>query len=265
MQRSCCLLPFCALLAACATGGSRAHVIQVTTLKPKCTAPIDRNGVGVIAGVVTWDSAPRYRDSQVIVHWLEPDDRMPTSHQRIGATGPSVERWGQVPVVPMPTFVFGLENQTDHPVTLQPSQFRLIDAAGSEYPQLTGLNDVMARVEQLWVAQYPGLLNAPAIRDDLRQKMDTLPFLTGPVEVAPGKSWVGYVAFEVDAFDPAELSRLVERVGALELLYQDSCGTVPFAFERATVALQVQCPDDSRPTLERCRPGASPRPSAYGR
>jgi hypothetical protein len=237
----------------------------VASLRARNPEPVDRGGVGVAAGIVTWDRARAYKDAMVIAHWKEPDEHLPTMHRRPGVYGATVEKWGEVPAMPMPSFIIGVSNQTDRAVRIQPSQFRLVDGSGHEYPQLGGLSEINARVEAQMIATYRGLLNAPAIRDGLHSKISNLPFLTQPVEIPPHKDWVGYVAFQLDRSNPAEFADFVGRVGGVELRFSDAGGTVSFPFDKTTGTLEVTCPAGEAPSLARCPPGgAAPQPSAFG-
>jgi hypothetical protein len=248
-----------------ATNGRRG-VVPVTTWRAHDAKAIDHDGVGVVAGIITWDSARRYHDAMVVVHWLEGNDKMPTSRTgNVGVIGPKAERWGEVPILPMPTFMLGIANRSDHPVRVDPAQLELVDGAGGHYRPLSDLGSITGRVEEQMFATYRGLINAPAIRDGVREKIATLKLLTKPVVVAPGSDWVGYVAFALPATGPAELGEYAERVGTVELRFSDEKGTVPIAFDKVVGSLMVMCPDDEKPALDRCLPGgAMPTPSAHG-
>jgi hypothetical protein len=248
-----------------ATNGRRGTV-PVTTWRAHDAQAVDHGGVGVVAGIITWDTARRYHDAMVVVHWLEGNERMPTLHNgRVGVIGPKAERWGEVPILPMPTFVLGIANRSDHPVRVDPAQLELVDGAGGHFKPLADLGSITGRVEEQLFATYRGLINAPAIRDGVREKIATLKLLVKPVVIAPGSDWVGYVAFALPATGPAELAGYAEKVGAVELRLVDETGTVSLAFDKVPGTLMVMCPDDERPTLDRCAPGgAMPTPSARG-
>lgn len=258
------------LCAGCASGvatgatqGRRA-VLPLTSLRARTSQAVDHEGVGVAAGLITWDSARRYKDAMVIVHWLEGNERYATSHVGVGNQGHLSERWGEVPILPMPTFMVGIANRTDKPLRIEPSRFVLVDGRGQTYAPIADLGAITGRVEEQLIASYRGLVNADAVRNGLVEKLGTLPFLTRAVEVAPGADWVGYVPFQVSNVGPAEWARFA-RSGGLVLRFTDERGTVPLSFDPFEAKLQVTCPDDEKATLERCAPGgAMPKPSAFG-
>jgi len=248
-----------------ATSGRRA-LLPITTLTARQSQAVDHHGVGVAAGIITWDSARRYKDAMVVVHWLEGNERLPALHAgNVGNIGQVSERWGEMPILPMPTFMIGIANRTDKPLRVEPSRFVLVDAAGKQYATVKDLAGIEGLVQDQTIGAYRGLINADAVRNGMHEKLGTLPLLTSVVDVPPGGDWVGYVVFQVPAVGLGEWGRFVERSGTMEVRFTDERGTVALAFDKAERKVMVTCPDDEKATLERCAPGgAMPAPSSRG-
>jgi hypothetical protein len=247
-----------ALFAAvgCAGGNgnrTQAHV-DFHSLRAREHAPLDGNGVLMRAAAIMPDNAARFPLVVARVHWFELDERMPTERLP-GSRAPSIERWGDLTLVPYPTFVVGVANRGDRPIVFAAAQFHLEDAQGRHYQPFRDRAALTGRVERDIVANYQGLLTSRAVADGVREKIGRLPLLTGESAVPAGGEALGLVAFDLDVHNTAELDAWVAANDHLTLR-SDLAPALEFHFDRFATSLEVLCPDGFvTPSLEKCKPG----------
>ncbi|HZS39117.1 MAG TPA: hypothetical protein VFF06_19935 [Polyangia bacterium] len=246
-------------MSGCAAmGGStkptRARV-DFHSLKAREHAPLEGGGVLMRAGVIMPDTAARFPMVIAQVHWFEYDESMPTDHNVVNARPPKVERWGNLTLVPYPTFVVGVANRSGHAVRFAADQFHLEDAQGKRYEAFRDRAALAGRIERDIISIYQGLLSSRAVVDGVREKIGRLPLVTGAQEVPDGGEALGLVAFEIDVHNAAELDAWIAGVDHLTLR-SDLAPALEFHFDRFATALEVTCPDGAvTPSLEKCKPG----------
>lgn len=198
-------------VTGCATATAPAPVVaRPPALVPSGPAWVSRAGVTFDVQPLGYAERAAGKLPKVEASWGEIDHTKP-------AGGASLRRFEVLPLVPVPSFAFVLDNHGGAPIAFRSATIALQSArTRHRWEAMLVPEDVAARVERLTRARFPNA-HDPRLYEELRDTVMQVPLLTRETIVADGARLDGVLVIDFHADDGNELARVLADDMALEL------------------------------------------------
>jgi hypothetical protein len=244
--------------AACAEAPPVKTTLPVHTLK--APAPITQEGVSLTVDPITYDGWKRHGQIVMHIRWQEIDRNAPVNMMGRGGGGsPStVTKEDDIALVPLPSLLVLIDNQSGKPLSFAKAHGELTDGA-RHWPLMDSVGDVQGRVQSDVMGTHNVSENRPLL-DGVASAVAQMPIATPKLTVAPGQSWQGYLCFKMDVHDADELNDLLDKAEKLTLSLtglDGAAASLSVVLQRETLEKAVTCPGDlKKPSITKCKEGS---------
>lgn len=166
-------------------------------------------------------------------------------------------RYGEVPLVPLPSFAVVIDNQSQAPVELKGATVTLEGKSGKKWKAILSSEDVAAEVDLAIRDRYPSAAQNNAVLEQLRDAVLKLPFLVKTTVVAPGQNFQGFLVFDLKAYNMQEVDKLLAAEQGFTMTFDALGGapplTVKLALDKDQATVNAQCPEGKPVAASVCR------------
>lgn len=172
---------------------------------------INRDGIGVGAQLLGFTEFQQGRAPSIEVRWKEIDVAAARAMNRSQDDAPTKQMRARIPLVPVPSVFFAIDNKSDSPVTFKGAKAWLESSKGRKVPVMLNVSDVASRIDLYMREKYPKAAESEEVLEGLRDRVGKLPLFSDELVIKANSRFDGLLVLDLGSFS---LKESVEALGS---------------------------------------------------